>query len=483
MRPAGTARSTASAAPRCRRSGGRPRPGSRRPGAPAAGGGCGRRSRGSGRRTGPSALIIGRPVPRLDPVRSTPPAVAGASAALSGRSATIERVFVLGIDPGLSRCGYCVLEVRPSARSATSRAVAIGVMRTSPDAAVPERLAELQRDLRGPARRVPPRGGGHRAGALPGQRAHRHVGRPGQRRGHGRGRRRGLQVVEYSPNQVKQAVAGYGAADKEQVQQMVQTLLGLAAPPRPADAADAAALALCHLAFERGSLAAAGRAVAGQAVAGQAVAGRPAPDGAPDDRLAAGHAARPLRRRGARRGRRRRLPRHGHPGHRRRARRGRRRGVRCRSTTTAAKTPRRSTASRRRRAACLRGADRRPRRRPGAGAGDPVGARAARSASRARRRRRRRAVPGAGRRQEDRGPAARRAQDPPRPYPRAMRPPRRSRRSAGSSAPSVRADVRDALAGLGYGPTRSAPSCPSCRESGDAAELLRLALQKLATAS
>jgi crossover junction endodeoxyribonuclease RuvC len=48
---------------------------------------------------------------------------------------------------------------------------------------------------------------------------------------------------------VKEAVTGYGAASKEQVQRMVQARLGLAAPPRPVDAADAAALALCHLAF------------------------------------------------------------------------------------------------------------------------------------------------------------------------------------------------------------------------------------------
>jgi crossover junction endodeoxyribonuclease RuvC len=48
---------------------------------------------------------------------------------------------------------------------------------------------------------------------------------------------------------VKQAVAGYGAAPKEQVQRMVQALLRLSEPPRPADAADALALALCHLAM------------------------------------------------------------------------------------------------------------------------------------------------------------------------------------------------------------------------------------------
>lgn len=60
---------------------------------------------------------------------------------------------------------------------------------------------------------------------------------------------RGCTVVQYTPNQVKDAVAGSGSADKAQVQRMVQIRLGLERPPRPADAADAAALALCHLAF------------------------------------------------------------------------------------------------------------------------------------------------------------------------------------------------------------------------------------------
>jgi crossover junction endodeoxyribonuclease RuvC len=58
----------------------------------------------------------------------------------------------------------------------------------------------------------------------------------------------GCEVVEYSPNQVKQTVAGFGAADKEQIERMVQTLLGIATPLRPVDAADAVAVALCHLA-------------------------------------------------------------------------------------------------------------------------------------------------------------------------------------------------------------------------------------------
>jgi len=61
----------------------------------------------------------------------------------------------------------------------------------------------------------------------------------------------GCDVVEYSPNEIKQAVAGWGSADKKQIGQMVQTLLGLSEPLRPADTADAVAIALCHLAHQR----------------------------------------------------------------------------------------------------------------------------------------------------------------------------------------------------------------------------------------
>jgi crossover junction endodeoxyribonuclease RuvC len=61
----------------------------------------------------------------------------------------------------------------------------------------------------------------------------------------------GCPVAQYSPNEVKQAVAGYGSAGKEQVQRMVQSLLGLEAPPRPPDRADALALAICHLSGAR----------------------------------------------------------------------------------------------------------------------------------------------------------------------------------------------------------------------------------------
>jgi crossover junction endodeoxyribonuclease RuvC len=57
----------------------------------------------------------------------------------------------------------------------------------------------------------------------------------------------GLQVAEYSPLSIKSAVAGYGRAEKHQVQQMVTRLLHLAAPPEPTDASDALAIAICHI--------------------------------------------------------------------------------------------------------------------------------------------------------------------------------------------------------------------------------------------
>jgi crossover junction endodeoxyribonuclease RuvC len=60
--------------------------------------------------------------------------------------------------------------------------------------------------------------------------------------------RRGIEVVQYSPNQVKLAITGWGGADKAQVQKMVKQRLKLNTVPKPADAADAAAIALCHIA-------------------------------------------------------------------------------------------------------------------------------------------------------------------------------------------------------------------------------------------
>lgn len=57
----------------------------------------------------------------------------------------------------------------------------------------------------------------------------------------------GLDLFEYTPNEVKQAVTGYGSADKKQVQEMIRVLLSLASAPHPDDAADALAVAVCHM--------------------------------------------------------------------------------------------------------------------------------------------------------------------------------------------------------------------------------------------
>jgi crossover junction endodeoxyribonuclease RuvC len=156
-------------------------------------------------------------------------------------------VFVLGVDPGLSRCGYAVVEPIGGGRA---RAAALGVIRTSPSAAAPERLAELQRELRALLDEYRPVvvsveriffqnnvrtaiGVAQASGLALAEAA-----------------ARGTAVAQYSPSAVKSVVTGDGRAAKAQVQAMVQLLLGLSAPPRPADAADAAALALCHLAHD-----------------------------------------------------------------------------------------------------------------------------------------------------------------------------------------------------------------------------------------
>ena len=153
-------------------------------------------------------------------------------------------MFVLGIDPGLSRCGYGL--VARDGRGA--RAVAAGVLRTDPALDVPRRLAALQADLRALLAE-------HRPGVVAVERVLFQVNARtaipvAQAAGLALAEAvaAGCEVVEYSPNQVKQAVTGVGGAGKDQVERMVRMLLGIAAPLRPVDAADAVALALCHLA-------------------------------------------------------------------------------------------------------------------------------------------------------------------------------------------------------------------------------------------
>ena len=151
---------------------------------------------------------------------------------------------VLGIDPGLTRCGYAVVDGAPGRVSA----VAMGVIRTPPSDGLPDRLAALQRELAALIAEFRP-------DAVAVEQVFFQVNvRTAMSVGQASGlalaeaARAGCEVSQYTPNQVKDTIAGWGAAPKAQVQKMVQLRLGLTKPPQPADAADAAALALCHLA-------------------------------------------------------------------------------------------------------------------------------------------------------------------------------------------------------------------------------------------
>ena len=152
-------------------------------------------------------------------------------------------MFVLGIDPGLSRCGYgCVEQGRKP------RAIAAGVITTDPELDRSVRLAELQQEIRALIAEMKPQ-----VVAIERVLFQQNVSTAmavGQASGlvMAEAATAGCSVVEYSPNEVKEAVAGWGGADKQEVGSMVQVLLGLPELLRPPDAADAVAVALCHLA-------------------------------------------------------------------------------------------------------------------------------------------------------------------------------------------------------------------------------------------
>lgn len=152
---------------------------------------------------------------------------------------------VLGIDPGLTRCGYAVIEVQ-GATQITMRA--LGVLRTSPDQGLPQRLAEISKEIEELLDEYQP--SVVAVEHIFFQSNVRTAMSVGQVSGLvlSAAARRGLQVEQYTPNQVKLAITGWGGADKAQVQKMVKQRLGLNAIPKPADAADAAAIALCHIA-------------------------------------------------------------------------------------------------------------------------------------------------------------------------------------------------------------------------------------------
>jgi crossover junction endodeoxyribonuclease RuvC len=150
-------------------------------------------------------------------------------------------VIILGIDPGTAALGYGVVE-RNGGRL---RAIDYGCLETSPDLAMPDRLLAIHGLLDDLISL-------HQPAIVAVERLFfsRNV-QTAMAVGQARGvvllaaAQHGLSVREATPNEVKSAIAGYGAADKEQVQRMVQLVLGMSQLPRPDDAADALAVAVC----------------------------------------------------------------------------------------------------------------------------------------------------------------------------------------------------------------------------------------------
>ena len=158
------------------------------------------------------------------------------------RTTVIEHMFVLGIDPGLSTTGYGLVE-----GSQPPKALLAGAIRTGTDMETPDRLAELHRGLTQVITDAKPD-----VVALETVFTNRNL-----QTAISVGRASGvallaaaeasIPVYEYVPTAIKSAVTGDGSANKSQVQEMVARLLHLEEAPKPADAADALAIALCHL--------------------------------------------------------------------------------------------------------------------------------------------------------------------------------------------------------------------------------------------
>lgn len=150
---------------------------------------------------------------------------------------------ILGIDPGLTRCGVGIVDLNNNRRASF---VAVHVIRTPSTSELPARLFELEAGLTGMFDSYQP-------DAIAIERV---FSQHNVRTAMGTAQasavamliaaRNQLDVAMYTPTEVKAAVTGYGRADKAQITSMVTRLLNLAEPPKPADAADALALALCH---------------------------------------------------------------------------------------------------------------------------------------------------------------------------------------------------------------------------------------------
>jgi crossover junction endodeoxyribonuclease RuvC len=154
-----------------------------------------------------------------------------------------QKIRVLGIDPGTASTGYGVVEEVEG----QARALAFGVIRTSASLALSRRLQEIYRGLTELTEEWQPS-----VAAVEELFFSSNV-RTAMAVGQARGAAllaladSGVDSAEYTPLAIKQAITGYGKADKAQVQEMVRLLLSLDEVPRPDDAADALAVAICHL--------------------------------------------------------------------------------------------------------------------------------------------------------------------------------------------------------------------------------------------
>ncbi len=153
-------------------------------------------------------------------------------------------MLALGIDPGTATTGFGLVRLQ---EDGSLQAVKFGVLTTPKDSLAAARLEMLYDQMNDLLKEVQPQ-----AAAVEKLFFSRNIS-TGIAVGQARGvvllalQQAGLEIFEYTPNEVKQAIAGYGSAGKRQVQEMVRTLLGLPEIPRPDDAADALAIAITHL--------------------------------------------------------------------------------------------------------------------------------------------------------------------------------------------------------------------------------------------
>lgn len=151
-------------------------------------------------------------------------------------------MIILGIDPGIAIVGYGIIEVRGN----NYKAIDYGCITTDSKLLFPDRLKIVYDELINIINKYKP--DDYAVEELFFNKNVKTAIKVGQARGVEilAAVNQGLPVFEYTPLQIKQAVVGYGRAEKHQVQEMVKLLLNLQEIPKPDDAADALAIALCH---------------------------------------------------------------------------------------------------------------------------------------------------------------------------------------------------------------------------------------------